>query len=116
MKKNTLAIEGRVHVYDEGKKKSKFTMHYLIFNPKKGFVVNKPEALEAANKVMHISNAKLMDRYDVLYCKASNDRMGRKKVWVFSPCPKPESNCVFVIPKKWRKEARKAIFEFFLPA
>ena len=106
-------IGGRVHVLEKGTKKSKFTMHYVIFDPKKK-VVTADEAKNAANAVMKISKQKLRDNYDVIYAQAYKDRMGRKSVTCFNPCIKMFANCIFVIPKKWRKEARKQIQEFFL--
>lgn len=106
-------IGGRVHVLEKGTKKSKFTMHYVIFDPKKK-VVTADEAKNLANAVMKISKQKLKDNYDVIYAQAYKDRMGRKSVMCFKPCTKIFANCIFVIPKKWRKEARKAIQEYFV--
>ena len=104
---------GRVHVLQEGTKKSKFTMHYVIFDPKKKAVTG-DEAKKMANAVMKISKQKLQDNYDVIYAQAYKDRMGRQKVTCFRPCTKIFANCIFVIPKKWRKEARKEISGFFI--
>ena len=104
---------GRVHVLQEGTKKSKFTMHYVIFDPKKKAVTG-DEAKKMANAVMKISKQKLQDNYDVIYAQAYKDRMGRQRVTCFRPCTKIFANCIFVIRKKWRKEARKKISEFFI--
>lgn len=109
---NGTIIGGKVRVFEEGKKKSKFTMHYVIFDPKKRAVTG-DEAKKMANKVMKINKAKLKDEYDVIYAKAYKARMGRKNTTFYKLCVKMEANCIFVIPKKWRKEARKTISEYF---
>ena len=53
---------GRVHVLEEGKRKSKFTMHYVIFDPKKK-VITGDEAKKLANAVMKISTPRLQSAY-----------------------------------------------------
>lgn len=104
--------ENRVHVMKKGTKKSLFTMHCVVFDPRKALTGD--QVKRRANRGwMHISNKKLKENYDVIYALATKEKMGRKKVWVFKPVVKPDANTIFVIPKKYRKEARKAIMDYF---
>ena len=92
--------------------KMRFTMHMIIFDPKKSAITS-DEAKKIANTSMKISKARLKIEYDVIYAQAFKDTMGRKKVTMFKPCTKTFANCIFVVPSKWRKEAKKAISEYF---
>lgn len=112
MKKDILC-GGRVHVYKKGTNKSQYTMHYILFDPSRR-VVTGDEAKALANKVMKISKKRLKEEYDVVYAMALKDRMDKQKVTIFKTCLKLHANCIFVIPKKYRKEARKEIGEFFV--
>ena len=103
-------IGGRVKVMNGGN--NRYTMHYVIFDPKTNKVTGE-DAKNLANAVMHISKARLKLEYDVIYAQAYKDFMGRAKVTMYKTCTKAFANCIFVVPTKHRKDARKVINEYF---
>lgn len=110
--KKTSIIGGNIKVFDEGKKRSKYTLDYVIFDPKKEPVTGDDAKRLAATR-RKISKAKMKEDFDVIYAQAYKDRMERKKATFFKVCTKAFANCIFVVPKKWKKEAKTVINEYF---
>lgn len=97
----------KFYVFWAGTKKHKFTVRYVVFDPKKA--ISSDEAKKLANKSMHITKREMSEKYDVMYAKSS--KLKRKLIFTF--CVKPEADTIFIIPKKYRKEARKVITTYF---
>lgn len=111
MKKNRI-IGGNIKIVEEGKKKSKYTIAYVIFDPKTR-VVSADEAKKMEARRRKIGFAKMKEDFDAIYVKAYKDKMGRRNVTMYKVCKKAEANCIFVVPTKWKKEAKKVICEYF---
>lgn len=112
MKKTEKIIGGNIKVFDEGKRRSKYTMDYIVFDPKKN-----PQTGDDAKRIAairrKIGKAKMKEDFDVIYAQAYKILMGKKKATSFSTCTKAFANCIFVVPKKWKKEAKAVINEYF---
>ena len=98
----------KIYVFKEGTKQHKFTIRYVIFDPRKK-AIHSDEAKALARKDMKISKVKMKDKYDVIYAKSSK----AKRKLIFTICPKPESDTIFIIPKRFRSEARRVIATYF---
>lgn len=96
--------KGSIKVFWEGTRKSKFTVHYFIWNPIKGKVVNSDEAKKRVSQEIKRRRSKIDSEYDVMYGRSHG-----KKYLTFTFSPKPLSNVIFVFPKKYRKDAKDVI-------
>lgn len=92
----------KIQVFFEGTKKHKFTVRFIVFGKQ---AITTDEAKKLANRSLHITKRELAEKYDVLYGKCL--KKGRKIA--FALCVKPEADTIFIIPKKYRKEAKKVI-------
>ena len=110
--KKTDIIGGNVKVFDDGKRKSKYTMDYVIFDPR-GRNLTGEEAKRLVDKRRKIGMTRMNEEFDIIYTQAYKDYLGKKKATFFKPCTKAFANCIFVVPKKWKKEAKKIISDYF---
>lgn len=107
-------IIGKVNVRKTGKQPW-FTIRFINFNPKKMFV-GTPEAKDIFRKQMHCSKQKMKDEYDSVYATLIKIGRGKNKHVEFQITTKNAADTIFIVPKKYRKEAYKYIVnELVLP-
>lgn len=88
--------------------KAKYTLRAIAFNPTKRFV-STPEAKDMCRKDMHCSKKKMEEEYDSVYASWMRVGHGRYTHIEFNKTNKAAANIIFVIPKKYRREAVKQI-------
>ena len=91
-----------------GTNKSLFTMRFIIFDPKKHFV-STPEAKDLCRKDMHCSKKKMADEYDSLFGVWIKVGRGKNTHIEFNKTTKSAANVIFIVPKKYRREAWETI-------
>ena len=84
--------------------RSLFTMRFIIFDPKKHFV-STPEAKDLCRKEMHCSKKKMDEEYDSLFASWIKVGRGKNTHVEFNKSTKTGANVIFIIPKKYRKDA-----------
>ena len=97
-------------VTETGKKKILYSMNCFVFNPKKEFV-GTDVAKDAIRKIKHCSKQKIKDEYTSIYATAIKIGRGKNLHIEFNMTPKNAANTIFIVPKKWLKEARKDVIE-----
>jgi hypothetical protein len=114
-KQQAIAKATKIKVYKEGTKKSLFSLRLIIFDPAKHFV-STDEAKDHWRKKDHMSKQKMKDEFISIFAIGIPVGRGKKKHWEFNKVPKTEADAIFIVPKKYRKEAAKAIenLEFFV--
>ena len=81
-----------------------FTMRFIIFDPKKHFV-STPEAKDLCRKEMHCSKKKMDEEYDSIFASWIKVGRGKNMHVEFNKSTKTGANVIFIIPKKYRKDA-----------
>ena len=92
-----------------GTNKPWFTLRWITFKNNKA--MSGDNVKNEIRKIMKKSKATLDNEYDVIYARAFKVGKFNNVRTEYSTCVKPFANTIFVIPKKNRKEARKAISE-----
>ena len=105
----------KVEIYEVGKKKPMFTIHFIMFDPEKEFI-GSTEIKDLIRKERHISKEKVKTEYDTLFGSWEKVGVGRNRRIIFNLGPKTAANTVFAFPKKHRKGAFTWIRHFlYLP-
>lgn len=85
-----------------------YTIRFIIFDPKKHFV-STPEAKDLCRKDMHCSKKKMDEEYDSLFGSWIKVGRGKNAHVEFNKTLKNATNVIFIIPKKYRREAWQTI-------
>ena len=98
------------HVCKPGQKKSLYSMNCFVFNPKKHFI-GSDVAKDAVRKIKHYSKQKIKDEYTAIYAVCLKVGRGKNTHLEFNTSAKIAANSVFIVPKKWLRDARRAVIE-----
>ena len=104
----TIAYGTGFKVYKEGTNKILYSLHCMIFNPKKAFI-STDDAKNCVRLRNHYSKQKMKDEYTSIYAVCIKVGRGKNMHYEFNTSAKTAANCIFIVPKKWSREARKAI-------
>jgi len=106
----------KIKVYKEGTNKSLFSLRLIIFDPTKHFV-STDEAKDYWRKKDKMSTKKMKEEFISIFAAGVQVGRGKKKHWEFNKINKVAADdaiAIFIVPKKYRKEANKAIQEMEL--
>ena len=85
-----------------------YTIRFIIFDPKRRFV-STPEAKDLCRKEMHCSKKKMDEEYDSLFGSWIKVGRGKNTHVEFNKTTKNAANVIFIVPKKYRREAWQTI-------
>lgn len=108
--KMTIGKATKIQIYKQGTKQKLYQLRLIIFNPEKHFV-GTDEAKEVWRKADKIGKAKMKDEFCSIFAVTTIVGRGRRKHTEFNKSVKTAANTIFIVPKKYHKEAMKAIQE-----
>ena len=108
--KNSIANGTKVQIYKQGTKQKLYQLRLIIFDPKKYFV-STDVAKEIWRKADKISKAKMKDEFTSIFATSTVVGRGKNKHMEFNKSVKTAANVIFIVPKKYHREALKAIQE-----
>ena len=85
-----------------------YTIRFIIFDPIKHFV-STPEAKDLCRKEIHCSKKKMDEEYDSLFGSWIKVGRGKNTHVEFNKSTKAAANVIFIVPKKYRREAWQTI-------
>ena len=91
-----------------------YTIRFFIFDPKKYFI-GTDEAKDICRKEMRCSKKKIKEEYDSIYAVWMKVGRGKNAHIEFNKTTKTAANVIFIVPKKYRRDAYKIINNFTLP-
>ena len=111
--KKSIGKATKVQVYKQGTKQKLYQLRIIIFDPKKHFV-GTDEAKEAWRVSDRISKAKMKDEFCSIFAQSTVVGRGRNKHIEFNKTTKTAADTIFIVPKKYHREALKAVQELEL--
>ena len=91
-----------------------FSVYWFMLEKKETLTAD--DVTKAVANIKHASKASIKADYDIIYGKGKKHRKRfGDRYFTFEICPKADSNVIFAIPKKYKKEAKNMISSIELP-
>ena len=107
------AKAAKIPVYKGETRQRLFTLRMIFFDPDKCFV-GTDMAKEHWRISDRIAKKKMADEFCSIFASSMLVGKGKNKHFEFNKTTKTAADVIFIVPKKWRKEAYKEIQELEL--